>query len=181
LHPSELLRALSFAADKHRSQQRKGVDPPPYINHPIAVAAVLSQSATDVDEVTLLAAALHDTVEDTETSPEELEREFGAEVAGLVAEVTDDKSLPKQVRKELQVEHAPKLSPRAKRLKLADKICNVRDMATAPPNWTEERRRDYLDWAERVVAGLRGVDPKLEAVFDEALVEARRVLKEEAG
>jgi GTP diphosphokinase / guanosine-3',5'-bis(diphosphate) 3'-diphosphatase len=176
MDPATLLKALKFAADKHRDGRRKDVDKSPYINHPIAVAHVLAQAGV-TDEATLVAAVLHDTVEDTETTLDELAHEFGPEVAGLVAEVTDDKSLPKQVRKEAQVAHAPDVSAKAKRLKMADKICNVRDVAASPPaDWEEQRRREYLDWAERVVAGCRGCEPSLEERFDAALSEARRVL-----
>ena len=170
----DLLRALVFAAEKHRHQRRKGADQVPYINHPIKVAGVLALEAGVADEPTLLAAVLHDTIEDTNTSPEELEREFGPHVAGLVLELTDDKSLPKEVRKQLQVEHAPSASAEAKRIKIADKICNVRDVGGNPPaDWSLERRSEYLDWAERVVAGCRGTDAALEAVFATALREAR--------
>lgn len=176
MHPATLLRALEFAATRHRFQKRKDAAESPYINHPIAVARVLAEAGV-IDEATLLAATLHDTVEDTKTTLAELEQAFGAAVARLVAEVTDDKSLPKQVRKELQVAHAAAASPSAKRLKLADKICNVRDIASSPPaGWTLERRRQYLDWAERVVAGCRGVEPLLEAQFDDVLDKARQAL-----
>ena len=106
------------------------------------------------DEVALLAAALHDTVEDTKTTFEELEEHFGPEVAGLVREVTDDKSLDKSERKRLQIEHAPESSDRAKQLKIADKICNIRDITVSPPaDWSLKRRSEYLSWSEKVVAG----------------------------
>ena len=168
------LHALKFAAEKHRNQRRKDADASPYINHPIAVAAVLATEAGVTDEATLLAALLHDTVEDTETTVQELQQLFGPEVAALVGEMSDDKSLPKETRKRLQVEHAPGASPKAKRLKIADKICNVRDVAENPPaSWSLERRREYLDWAERVVAGCRETDSGLEALFDRAVRDAR--------
>jgi guanosine-3',5'-bis(diphosphate) 3'-pyrophosphohydrolase len=179
---SELLRALAFAARKHKDQRRKDVDSSPYINHLIAAASALATEAGVTDQVTLLAAILHDTVEDTETAPQELEREFGREIAGVVAEVTDDKSLPKHVRKELQISHAPAASSRAKAVKIADKICNVRDVTTAPAKgWSLERREEYVDWAVKVVAGCRGEHPALEAVFDAAVAEARRAIEGERG
>ena len=168
------LHALTFAAEKHRNQRRKDADASPYINHPIAVASVLATEAAVSDEATLLAALLHDTVEDTGTTLQELEQLFGTEVAALVGEMSDDKSLPKETRKQLQVEHAPGASPKAKRLKIADKICNIRDVAENPPaGWSLDRRREYLDWTERVVAGCRETDPVLEALFDRALRDAR--------
>ncbi len=177
MNPETLFRALTFAANRHRDQRRKDSDASPYINHPMAVARVLSVEAGVHDEATLLAAILHDTVEDTETTFGELETEFGPEVAGLVRELTDDKSLPKAVRKQQQIDHAPQRSEKAKRLKIADKICNVRDVTYTPPaNWDDERRAEYLDWAARVVDGCRGIEPTLEAVFDEALREGRVAL-----
>ena len=172
-----LLHALAFAAEKHRSQRRKGEDASPYINHPIAAAELLARHGVD-DLVTLQAAILHDTVEDTETTPEELERHFGPEVARVVLEVTDDKTLPKEERKRLQVSHAPHLSPRAKLVKLADKVCNVLDVTHEPPTgWPLERRVAYLDWTEEVVAGCRGVNEDLEGFYDRVLGEGRGVLR----
>lgn len=167
------IRAVSYSADKHRFQRRKGVDAPPYINHAIEVADLLANLG-GVDELpTLLAAILHDTVEDTDATYEELEREFGQEVRLLVAEVTDDKDLPRVERKRLQVERAPRMSPRAKQIKIADKICNVRDVVCNPPaDWSVKTRREYLAWAERVVEGCRGANPNLTRYFDEVLREA---------
>lgn len=163
-----ILSALAFAAEKHRDQRRKDPEASPYINHPIAVAHLLAVECGISDPATLLAAILHDTIEDTQTTQEELHAKFGARVAAIVAEVTDDKSLDKAERKRLQVEHAPHLSARAKRVKLADKICNLRDVATRPPmDWPLERRREYFDWAKQVVDGLRGGHPRLEKLFDQ--------------
>jgi GTP diphosphokinase / guanosine-3',5'-bis(diphosphate) 3'-diphosphatase len=177
-HPARhLLRAVSFAADKHRDQRRKGVEASPYINHPIEVAELISRVGEVDDLAVLMAAILHDTVEDTETTLDDIESLFGAEVRDLVAEVTDDKSLPKAERKRLQVAHTPHISDRAKLIKIADKTCNVRDIAhSPPPDWNAKRRSEYLDWAGRVVAGCRGVNPKLERYFDETLAAASGVL-----
>ena len=162
-----LVKAVAFAADKHRNQRRKDAEASPYINHPIALANVLANEG-GVDDVTVLCAAvLHDTIEDTETTPEELQAIFGPKVASVVMEVTDDKSLEKSLRKQRQVEHAPHISTEAKLVKLADKISNLRDILTSPPaDWSADRKRDYFDWAARVVTGLRGAHPALEAVFD---------------
>jgi GTP diphosphokinase / guanosine-3',5'-bis(diphosphate) 3'-diphosphatase len=165
---SLLLAALAFAAHKHRDQRRKDASASPYINHPIALADVLANEAGIDDPAVLAAAVLHDTVEDTETTLAELADRFGAEIASVVAEVSDDKRLPKEERKRLQIEHAPTLSRAARLVKLADKICNLRDLVSAPPaDWPLERRRAYFDWATAVVAGLRGTDARLEALFDE--------------
>ena len=176
-----MLRAVEFAAEKHRDQRRKGAGASPYINHPIEVAAMLANVAAVLDVAILAAAVLHDTVEDTRTSPEELEAAFGREVRLVVQEVTDDKKLEKADRKRLQVEHAPYLSPAAKLIKIADKIANVREVTEKPPSdWSATRRREYLDWAERVIAGCRGVNAALESRFDETLSRAREVLSREA-
>ena len=164
-----LLKALAFAAHKHRDQRRKDPEASPYINHPIALADVLVNEGGVTDFEVLCAALLHDTVEDTDTTPEELTEAFGARIAAIVAEVTDDTRLAKAERKRLQIEHAGTLSRQAKLVKLADKICNLRDVAQRPPaSWDLARRREYFDWAKRVVDGLRGVHPKLEEIFDEA-------------
>jgi len=172
-----LLKAARFSAEKHRDQRRKDSHTSPYINHPLQVAETLA-SVGGVEDVSLLVAALlHDTVEDTGTRPEEIETEFGAEVLFLVMEVTDDKSLPKPERKRLQVEHAPHKSHRAKLLKLADKICNVNDILNTPPaDWSLQRRREYLLWTEQVVEGLRGANPALERRYDELLAEGKQAL-----
>src|SRR5262249_13890290 len=141
----------------------------PYIGHPIELARILSVEGGVTDPVVLAAALLHDTIEDTDTTPDELEREFGSAIRAVVEEVTDDKTLPKAERKRLQIEHAAHISSQAKLVKLADKISNVRDVADSPPaNWPLSRRLEYLDWARQVVDRLRGVHPALEAVFDAA-------------
>ena len=164
-----VLQALAFAADKHRDQRRKDAAASPYINHPIALANVLVREGEVTDPAVLAAALLHDTVEDTQTTPAELKAAFGPAIAAIVEEVTDDKSLPKAERKRLQIEHAATMSREAKLVKLADKICNLRDMADHPPaKWDLVRRREYFEWAKAVIEGLRGVHPQLEALFDAA-------------
>ena len=168
-HVARLIKAVDFAALKHRRQRRKDAEASPYINHPLSLARVLKLEAGVDDIDVLVAAILHDTVEDTQTTVEELAREFGAQVAGIVAEVTDDKALPKPEKKRLQVENAPHLSPGARLVKLADKICNLRDVVDSPPaHWPMERRRAYFEWAKAVIDGLRGAHPGLEKLFDEA-------------
>jgi guanosine-3',5'-bis(diphosphate) 3'-pyrophosphohydrolase len=164
-----VLDALEFAAHKHRDQRRKNLEASPYINHPIGLANILwNEGGVEKPEV-IAAALLHDTIEDTDTTPEELRERFGARVAAIVEEVTDDKTLEKIERKQLQVSHAPDLSREAKLVKLADKISNLRDMAASPPaTWPLSRQREYFDWAKQVVDGLRGVHPSLEKLFDEA-------------
>ena len=164
-----LFEALAFAAHKHRAQRRKDVEASPYINHPIALARTLAVEGGIGDTKTLIAAVLHDTVEDTDTSFEEIRAMFGAKVADVVREVTDDKTLEKADRKRLQIEHAPHMSKRAALVKLADKTSNLRDVATSPPRgWPLERKREYFDWAKAVVDQLPPVSKRLRAAFDEA-------------
>jgi guanosine-3',5'-bis(diphosphate) 3'-pyrophosphohydrolase len=177
IRPSKLLLgALEFAARKHSGQKRKDSAGTPYINHPVAVAALLADVGQVDDLPTLVAALLHDTLEDTNTTADELARNFGEEVLRLVQEVTDDKSLPKQVRKDLQVLYAPNLSHRAKQIKIADKICNLNDLTISEPHtWNTRRKVEYVEWSVRVVAGCRNCNPGLEREFDN-VVHAKRVL-----
>jgi len=171
-----LLSAASFAAHRHRKQTRKGEDETPYINHLLAVAKVLEDNGVD-DLITLQAALLHDTIEDTETLPDELESDFGAAVRAVVKEVTDDKDLDKAERKQRQIEKAPRLSDRAKIVKLGDLIDNMRDVAFNPPvGWSLERRIEYVDWTEKVICGCRGVHERLEEYYDTELGRARKKL-----
>ena len=175
----KLFQALSFAADKHRDQRRKGVDAVPYINHPIEVAELLLRVGKIDDPDILAAAVLHDTLEDTETTPDELEQLFGAQVCRYVQEVSDDKTLPKAARKSLQIEHAGQLSKGAKLIKLADKIANINDIAANPPaDWPVQRRLEYLDWAEQVVMGLQGVNSALGELFSCSLAQARQSVQQ---
>jgi guanosine-3',5'-bis(diphosphate) 3'-pyrophosphohydrolase len=173
-----IARAWNFSAERHAKQKRKGDAQEPYVNH-LAEVAELVATATEGRDANLVAAAvLHDTVEDTATLPGELASIFNADVAGLVAEVTDDKRLDKAERKKLQVEHAAAISPRAKILKLADKTSNLRSLVKSPPaGWSLERRRDYLAWANAVAQGLRGANSWLEARFDEAAELLERSLR----
>ena len=161
-----VLRAAAFAAEKHRHQRRKDEEASPYINHPVQVAHILVQENIEDPEV-LAAALLHDTIEDTNTSLEELEIVFGYEIAVIVNECTDNKKLNKLERKQAQIDHAAHISHKAKLVKLADKIANVNDINDAPPaGWSLERKREYFDWAKKVVDQMRGAHPALEARFD---------------
>jgi guanosine-3',5'-bis(diphosphate) 3'-pyrophosphohydrolase len=164
-----LLKALSFAAHKHKDQRRRDADASPYINHPISLANILCNEGQVTDVAVICGALLHDTVEDTETTPDELDAEFGKAIREIVMEVTDDKLLSKEERKRLQIVHAAHVSDKAKLVKLADKISNLRDVADNPPHdWSLARRQAYFDWAKAVIDRLRGVHPELEAVFDAA-------------
>ena len=162
-----ILAAASYAAEKHSHQTRKGAAREPYINHLIEVAGLVAMALTVPDANVVIAALLHDTVEDTDTTPAELVERFGMDVASLVAELTDDKTLPQAVRKRLQVEHAPRLSVRAQTIKLADKISNVRSILTSPPvDWSLERRREYFAWSTSVVNALSAPNPTLKREFE---------------
>ncbi len=172
-----LARAIAFAGNKHAEQTRKDKKETPYIEHLFAVCTALMLTGEVTDQEILAAAMLHDTLEDTETTPEELENIFSARVRALVEEVTDDKSLRKEERKYFQIEHASRLSKDAALIKLADKISNVSDIIFNPPrDWTVQRREDYLTWAEAVVAECPHANPALKERFGKLVAEGRALL-----
>ena len=176
-----ILKALDFASHRHRAQHRKGTRKIPYINHPIQVASLLANEGGEADPVLLTAAIIHDVIEDTVDSVEErseliyeISKVFGEEILDLTLEVTDDKTLEKKVRKQLQIDQANHKSVRAKKLKIADKITNLRDIIIDPPDWwSHERIVEYIGWSEKVVEGLKGVSPELESIFNRTLSEAK--------
>ena len=168
-----VIRAIEFAAQRHSGQTRKGNKKSPYINHPIKVVSLLLHfNENDAD--LLSAAALHDVIEDTARGDREvqqleqiIERKFGKKVLDIIREVTDDKQLAFKERKQKQIQDTPRLSHEAKKIKIADKICNITDLKEDPPvGWSNERKNKYIEWAERVIEGARGVNRKLEAHFD---------------
>ena len=170
---SLLFKALAFSAEKHTKQRRKDIEESPYINHPIALANILAQRWV-IDENVLCAAILHDTLEDTETTADELREHFGEKITSIVLEVTDDKNLEKSVRKQKQVEHAASISHEAKLVKLSDKIANITDIINTPPvDWSNDRKRDYFDWAKAVVDNLRGSHQGLEKDFDDLVSNSK--------
>lgn len=172
-----VLQALDFAARKHAGQRRKGSAMEPYVNHLIEVACLLAEATHGQDLTLILAALLHDTLEDTGTTCDELTDTFGEEVCNLVLEVSDDKSLRKQVRKHLQVVSTPHKTIEAKMLKLADKTSNLRSVVSSPPvGWDLARKLEYFEWARKVVESCRGVNPELEAAFDQAYQEGMKKL-----
>ena len=173
----KLVEAASFAAQRHTGHHRKGDTAEPYINHPLEVANLLANVGGVDDIDVLIAAMLHDTVEDVGVKKEEIAERFGERVAGIVMEVTDDKSLPKEERKRLQVEHAPHLSPEAKLVKLGDKISNIADVTNNPPaGWDVQRRLEYIQWGENVVQGLSGSNQALEERFEQIVRTAREAI-----
>jgi hypothetical protein len=177
-----ILKAASFAAKKHRAQKRKDAEESPYIGHPLRVAELIADIGGIDDPEIICAALLHDTIEDTDATYDELQCIFGEKVTKLVREVTDDKSLPKQTRKELQIEHAPSLSAGAVLIKLADKCSNVYDLIHSPPhNWSMERKAEYLDWAEKVISNCPTVNVALEDHFTALVREGRMNLQIEAA
>jgi (p)ppGpp synthase/HD superfamily hydrolase len=173
-----VLRAADTAAKWHVDQRRKGLAQEPYVNHLLEVASLVTEATGGTDPTVVIAALLHDAVEDQEVSVEMIAREFGREVANIVMEVTDNKTLQKGERKRRQVETASKKSTQAKLIKLADKTSNLRTIANSPaPDWSVERRLEYVRWAREVVAGLRGTSEWLELMFDEAALVAERSLR----
>jgi guanosine-3',5'-bis(diphosphate) 3'-pyrophosphohydrolase len=174
-----ILSAAHYAADKHANKRRKGAAAEPYVNHLIEVAHLVSATVSEPDPNLIIAALLHDVIEDVGVTKEELIQRFGADVADLVVEMTDDKALPKAERKQLQIQHAPKLSPRAQTIKLADKISNLRSILTSPPtNWDHRRKREYFDWAKSVVDGLTAPNPILKVEFENTLQRFNEVQPE---
>ena len=172
-----VLRAADTAARWHVHQRRKGIAQEPYINHLLEVSSLVSEATGGSDATVVIAALLHDAVEDQAVPVEMIAREFGKQVADIVMEVTDDKTLPKDERKRKQIETAPKKSREAKLIKLADKTSNLRTIASSPAaDWSVKRRIEYIEWAKNVVAGLRGMSPWLEQQFDEAVAAAQRSL-----
>ena len=169
--------AANLAARRHNGMARKGRGNEPYINHLAEVANILAEVTDGADAELVAAGWLHDTIEDTGTTREELAEKFGARVAALVVEVTDDMSLPKSTRRERQIKDAPHKSPGAKLIKIADKISNARARIHATPS-AEERAdlTDYVDWAEKVVAGCRGSNARLDRMFDDTVKLARSTL-----
>jgi guanosine-3',5'-bis(diphosphate) 3'-pyrophosphohydrolase len=163
-----IIKAVNFAAAKHRGQSRKDEANTPYINHPISLANLLANEGGITDINVIMTALLHDTIEDTDATADEIEALFGATIKDVVLEVSDDKSLPSPERKRLQIAHASSCSYEARLVKLADKICNLQDMLAIPPvKWSLQRKREYFDWAREVIDQLRGTHADLEAMFDE--------------
>lgn len=166
----DIIKCVNFCAIKHRFQKRKDPEGTPYINHPIGVANILVEEGGVTDSDVIMAALLHDTVEDTDTTLDEVEEHFGTKIRGIVGEVTDDKSLPKETRKLLQIKHASVSSFEAKLVKLADKLYNVRDLQRATPvGWSEQRVQEYYIWASQVIEGLRGTNEPIENELDKIL------------
>jgi guanosine-3',5'-bis(diphosphate) 3'-pyrophosphohydrolase len=169
--------ALQFVTTKHSHQRRKDAQQSPYVNHLVDVVDLLWHQGGIRDEATLLAGLLHDTLEDTEASPVEIRARYGEAVLKMVQEVTDDRRLPRAERKRQHILHAPHLSYGARCIKLADKSANVHDLSPQlPVDWTMERRRTYLTWAQQVVSGLRGTNPGLESHFDQTWQTAHQSL-----
>jgi guanosine-3',5'-bis(diphosphate) 3'-pyrophosphohydrolase len=175
---TNITKALSFASKKHKMQRRRNMKGYPYINHPIEVVRILTVVGGVQDTDIICAAFLHDTIEDTDTTPEEIEEHFGARVRDMVLELTDDPALTSKARKQKQIDSARVKSYGAKLIKLCDKISNISDIIHEPPVfWTHKRRLEYLDWSEQVVNELAGTNEELEKLFYETLAEGREVLK----
>ncbi len=180
----KIIEAIAFASERHKSQIRKGAGKVPYINHPVKVAQLLSQYGED-DPDLIISAFLHDVIEDTTKNEKEIKEisglildKFGEDVLLTVLEVSDNKSLPVEERKHLQIIHTPKLSDKAKKLKIADKICNILDIKNDPPeNWPVKRKLAYLDWSKQVVNGAKGLNKKLDKYFDQVYNEVYSLLK----
>ncbi len=169
------IKAIVFAAEKHKYQRRKGFNRIPYINHPLKVAQILSDCGED-DEELLIASILHDVIEDTDATVDEIIKNFSKDICDLILEVSDDKKMSDSMRKELQIISAATLSEKAKKLKIADKICNIHDIVNYPLYWSTRRKKNYLEWAQKVVDGCRGVNPELEFLFSQTFDEGMKIL-----
>jgi guanosine-3',5'-bis(diphosphate) 3'-pyrophosphohydrolase len=172
-----ILKAITFAAEKHKYQRRKGFNQVPYINHPLKVCKLLSDCGEE-DEILLVGAILHDVIEDTDSTTDEIIKEFGEDTCKLVLEVTDDKEVSKSERKEFQINNAPLSSLNARKLKIADKICNMRDIISYPLDWSMERKLNYLKWAKKVFDACGNVNPLLEKIFTNTYNEGIELLGE---
>lgn len=170
-----LFEALTLAADKHQYQRRSGYERLPYVNHLLKVTDALIRIGRESDPDLLLAAILHDIIEDTDLTEAELAQRFNPHTAAIVAELTDDMALPYEVRKRRQVEAAPALSAAARKIRIADKAGNMRDLIDYPIDWPLAKKQYYVTNAVEVVDQIRGVNPRLEAWFDQIVAEARRV------
>lgn len=173
---TDFILALTFSAQKHKDQRRKGSLNIPYVNHPIEVSNLLARTVGTDDLLLLTAAVLHDTLEDTKTNPEEIRSLFGEEVLSVVQEVTDNMSLSKEIRKAKQVEKAYMLSNRAKLIRVADKVCNVIDILKTKYHWTNSQKRDYVRWCIQVVNQCKGINKDLDQVFINAIYFSKEIL-----
>jgi hypothetical protein len=171
-----LIQAISFAATKHQGQFRKDAAATPYIIHPIGVARSLWEEGKVRNLNVLLAALLHDTLEDTETSSEELGKLFGSRVSSTVEELTNDPNLSTEQNKQRQIDHACMLSLNAQLVKLADRLYNVRDLRNLPSNWGKEKVRSYLMWGEKLLKALKGTNQPLEELLGKEIAEQRSAL-----
>ncbi|MCB0587630.1 MAG: bifunctional (p)ppGpp synthetase/guanosine-3',5'-bis(diphosphate) 3'-pyrophosphohydrolase [Phaeodactylibacter sp.] len=175
---AKVMDAAVYAAMKHQYQRRAGYDKLPYMNHLLKVTEALIRIGGERDEALLLAAVLHDVLEDTDATHEELARHFGREAADIVLELTDDMSIPYMERKWLQVEKARQLSEKARKIRIVDKATNIRDILSYPLDWPLEKKENYLDNSIQVVSRIRGANPRLDAWFDETAAWARQRLEE---
>ncbi len=172
-----LLHAIRFAAEHHRDDRRKGATAAPYINHPIVVAEQLAAHGLGDDVELLMAAVLHDVIEDTDAEFEDVSAAFGPRVARIVQEVSDDKSIEKEARRQLVVDTIAEKSRAARLVKLSDLIANVHDVVHHPPQWSQERKIRYLDWAGKIATQVVGTHPGLEAALAEELAAARKAVQ----
>jgi len=170
------MKAIEFAAEKHKYQRRRGYDRLPYINHPIKVANLLIEIGCGESNL-IVSALLHDVLEDTETTVEEIQEHFGTEVLNTVLELTDDMNLPYAERKRLQIEKAPSLSKDARKIKIADKLCNIRDIMEYPLDWDDPEKMEYLLWSEKTISAVGSSDRSLEKLFADEIKRGKKRLK----
>lgn len=168
------LRAADFAARAHRTDRRRGDADSPYMNHVLEVAALLAETTGGRDPLLVTAALLHDLPAKTSIPRETIEREFGREAAAVVYEAHMERGGDREDRRRTEIDAAPRMSPRARQLKLADKTSSIRGLRSAPPaGWGRAEAEHYLTWAEAVAAGCAGVNPALDRAFRDAVADCR--------
>ncbi|MFZ9848658.1 MAG: HD domain-containing protein [Flavobacteriales bacterium] len=173
-----LFKALNYSAEQHKAQRRKGMESVPYINHPIKVTNIITQFIPDASDDLICAAILHDVVEDTDATIDDIKNKFGDAIASIVQEVTDDKSISKAESRRKQIENAPKLSYNAKIIRVCDKISNVRDICGENiPDWDYKTKIEYLNWAEQVVYALDKFHEELQFAFKDEVRWGRLKIK----
>ncbi|HEC60508.1 hypothetical protein LCGC14_0950780 [marine sediment metagenome] len=144
---SQLIEAFLFAAQAHKEQRRKGNGGAPYINHLIEVVSLLSSTAKVDDTDILIAAALHDILEDTPITVTEITKRYGSNVLSYVQAVSDDKALTLIERRAKQLKSMNESSDPIKYIKLADHCSNI---ASLPPTWDKQRLKEYIGWSQSV-------------------------------
>lgn len=175
-----VLEAVGFAAEGHNGQLRENPEKTPYIIHPIRVTEHLMTIANVHERDILVAALLHDTVEDTKITFADIQKSFGTTAEGYVRELTDNMSLPQEERMKLQIETAPKKSLAAAQIKLADKYDNLKSLQSNPPaTWDQKKIDEYFLSAKKVTSSLPAANVPLKKAVDDVISQYKPVVVEQ--